>query len=146
MKEEIKLPDYRELVGIVLHQADYFAFKKGNEAMEKFGVTMYQAVSLIYIAENEDRRSINQRTIEWYTGLSNPGVSKLIGTLVEKGYIERRRDQHDARNYCLHTTPEGKAAAARFHLEIALTDREICSRLTQDELVTLVKILRKIHI
>lgn len=144
-EKSLVLPDYRDLVGIVLHQADYYAYKKGNEAVAKYGVTMYQAVSLIYISENEDRRSVNQRNIERYTGLSNPGVSKLISALVEMGYIERRKDERDARNYSLHTTPEGKEAAAKLHLAIAISDREICSGITQEELLTLVSLLKKLR-
>ena len=143
-EKSLVLPDYRDLVGIVLHQADYYAYKKGNEVMAEYGVTMYQAVSLIYISENEDRRSVNQRNIERYTGLSNPGVSKLITALVDRGYIERRKNERDARNYSLHTTPEGKKAAGEFHLAIAISDRDICSNITQDELDTLVNLLKKL--
>ena len=46
------------------------------------------------------------------------GAHKLVAEMIERGYVERRDDEHDARVRRLHLSARGKAAlrvARRFH-------------------------------
>lgn len=127
----------------ILHKADYYVSHRNAKALEPYGVTMYQAMSLIYIAQHEDSMSVNQRAIERYTRLSNPGVSKLVSALVNHGYVERTPDQHDARNYILKTTESGKAQAEIFLAVIENADRETTAKLSAREYAQLAALLNK---
>ena len=60
------------------HLVDHILNRENARVLEPYGVTVYQAMSLIYVADHEGERTVNQRAIERFTQLSNPGVTKLI--------------------------------------------------------------------
>ena len=115
-----------------------------SEVLQQHGVNMYQAMSLIYVADWEGRRTVNQRAIERFTQLSNPGVTKLITGLEKLGLLERTHDPDDARSYALRTTPKGREQVEVFRRIILDTDRELTSALTEEERGTLRALLIKL--
>ena len=115
-----------------------------GEALKKHGVNMYQAMSLIYIAGYGKIRPVNQRTIEKYLYLSNPGVSKIISFLEREGYVERNMDPSDARSYRLQATEKGEQFAEVLNEAILESDEIIMKPLTAAERRTLLKLLEKI--
>lgn len=127
-----------------LHRADYFASRENSRALEPYGVTMYQAMSLIYVAEHENEMTVNQRAIERYTRLSNPGVKKLIDALERLGYVERLQDPADNRSYMLRTTSAGRAQSEVFKTVVAESDARITAALEPSEKETLIGLLNKL--
>lgn len=115
-----------------------------GEALKKYGVNMYQAMSLIYIAWYGKKEAVNQRAIEKYLYLSNPGVSKIISFLEREGYVERNPDPRDARSYILCTTPQGDDFARKLNGAILESDQVIMQPLTSAERKTMLKLLEKI--
>lgn len=129
----------------LLHKTDYVANRVSGHALEPYGVTMYQAMSLIYVAEHEATASVNQRAIERYTRLSNPGVTKLINALERLELLERTQDPTDARSYILRTTPKGRQQAEIFKKEILAADARISADLNDQEREQLISLLRRIR-
>ena len=115
-----------------------------DQALKAHGVNMYQAMSLIYIAWYGQRESVNQRSIEKYLYLSNPGVSKIVVFLEKEGYITRTPDPRDARSYLLTATKRGNEFAAELNDAIHEADEEILEPLSGDERRALMKLLEKI--
>jgi len=115
-----------------------------TDALRPEGVNMYQAMSLIYIAWYGRTQAVNQRSIERYLYLSNPGVSKIISFLEKAGYVVRDPDPRDARSYSLRATEEGEAFAVTLNQAIGRADREIMAPLTKAEQETLLGLLAKI--
>ncbi len=144
MNQPRRAADAPVTVSDALHKADYFASRENSRALEPYGVTMYQAMSLIYVAEHEGSMSVNQRAIERYTRLSNPGVKKLIDALVRLGYLERFQDPSDNRSYILRTTSAGRAQSEVFKVVVAESDGRITSNLTASEKETLRRLLAKL--
>ncbi len=134
---------WQETVSDVLHRTDYIVNRENGKALEPFGVTMYQAKALIYIADHEHEMAVNQRAIERYTRLSNPGVTKLVGALVRMGYLERTQDPSDARSYILKTTPEGREQCEVFRRVVSETDDHITAALDEAEKRSLIRLLNK---
>lgn len=115
-----------------------------GEVLKRHGVNMYQAMSLIYIAWYGRIQSVNQRSIEKYLYLSNPGVSKIVGFLEKEGYVERNPDPRDARSYILRATDKGETFAQELNRAILESDEIIMQPLTQSERRTMMKLLEKI--
>ncbi len=103
-----------------------------SEALQKHGVNMYQALSLIYIAWYGQTQSVNQRSIEKYLYLSNPGVSKIISFLENAGYVRRDPDPKDARSYLL------------LNRAILESDDRIMAPLNAEERKTMMELLARI--
>lgn len=134
----------RETVCHLVHRADFLLNRENTRALEPYGVSVYQAMSLIYVADWEGRRTVNQRAIERFTQLSNPGVTKLITGLEKLGLLERTHDPDDARSYALRTTPKGREQVEVFRRIILDTDQELTSALTEEERGTLRTLLLKL--
>lgn len=115
-----------------------------SEVLRQHGVNMYQAMSLIYIAWYGQTQSVNQRSIEKYLYLSNPGVSKIISFLENAGYVRRDPDPKDARSYLLSATPEGKAFAQVLNQTILESDDRIMAPLNAEERKTMMELLARI--
>lgn len=115
-----------------------------GEALRRYGVNMYQAMSLIYIARYGGTESVNQRSIEKYLYLSNPGVSKIVGFLEKEGYVRRTPDPKDARSYILRATETGEAFAEALNAAILESDEVIMQPLSPAERKTMIALLEKI--
>ena len=127
-----------------LRKMEWLVTKAHDEALKKHGVNMYQAMSLIYITWYGKDRAVNQRAIEKYLYLSNPGVSKIISALEREGYVERNPDPSDARSYLLKATQKGEEFARILNEAILESDAVIMRPLTASEQKTMMKLLEKI--
>lgn len=118
--------------------------KVHDEALKPFGVNMYQAMSLIYVAWYGQKETVNQRSIEKYLYLSNPGVSKIVVFLEKEGYITRAPDPRDARSYILTATAKGLTFAEKLNEAILQADKIIMEPLDPQEQQQLLRLLVKI--
>ena len=66
-------------------------------------------------------------------------ASRVVGSLREQGWVERKRDPEDSRNYLLGLTEEGKAAAARLAKARREGHARLLARLAPDERESLAK-------
>jgi DNA-binding MarR family transcriptional regulator len=61
---------------------------------------------------------LSQRALAVRLGITDQGMAKIVGEMVERGYVERRVDPEDARVKRLRLARRGKqalAAARKFH-------------------------------
>lgn len=137
-------PRISDTVSHLAHKTDFLLQRENSHMLEPYGVTMYQAMSLIYVADHEEKRTVNQRALERYTQLSNPGVTKLVTALEKLELLERTHDPEDARSYALRTTAKGRQLSEVFRRLILETDRRVTANLTDEEADQLRLLLRKI--
>lgn len=126
-----------------LRRVEWRVTRVHGEALKPYGVNMYQAMSLIYIAWNGAREAVNQRTIEKYLYLSNPGVSKIISFLEREDYVVRNPDPKDARSYLLRATEKGEHFARTLNEAIEAADQVILEPLNASERRTYLMLLEK---
>jgi len=132
-------------ISLLIHQVDYLQSKRLSLALKPYGLTIYQTLSLIHVARHEVYESVNQRSIEQFTKLSNPGVSKLVNALVELGYLERTEDLSDRRNYILLTNQSRREEIEELRRIVLQVDAESTKLLTDEEKSTLIALLRKMR-
>ena len=137
-------PSLRDTISHLIHRADWRIDRENGRMLEPYGVTMYQAMSLIYVADHEEEGSVNQRAIERYTQLSNPGVTKLVSALEKLGLLERHHDPADARSYALRTTPKGRELSGVFRALLLESDRRATEKLSESEREQLTYLLNKL--
>lgn len=127
-----------------LRKAEWRVTRIHGEHLRQHGVNMYQAMSLIYIATLGETETVNQRSIEKFLYLSNPGVSKIISHLEQQGYVRRETAPSDARSYRLVATESGTRFAEELSKAITESDRVILSPLSAEEQLQLLTLLGKI--
>lgn len=127
-----------------LRKMEWRVTRLHDEALKAHGVNMYQAMTLIYVAFYGQTESVNQRRIEKYLYLSNPGVSKIVAYLEKEGLILRTPDPRDARSHLLTTTERGSEFAKVLNDAIHLADEQILSPLSNQERKLMMSLLQKI--
>lgn len=74
-------------------------------------------------------------------GLSKQGASKLIDTLVTRGYLERTPDANDRRRFALELTEHGRAAVRIVRAAVRSIDAELAGAVSARDLAGLAKAL-----
>ena len=128
---------------IQLHNVDHLAFLRANHLLRSYDLTIQQSLILHYL-ENHKENNINQKNIESYLGISNPSVTSLMKTMVNKHLIRRFPDRNDARSYLLALTARGQQLqqhAAEIFVQLS---HDICCGVTEEELAQFSHILDKL--
>ena len=107
--------------------------------LEEFDLTYTQYIAMLYFWQHDESTATE---LSQAMHLGSNTTTPVIERLVEKGYIERRRSDIDARAQIIVVTPKGeelKYAAVRIPQEMGA-----CVALEPDEAATLHRLLYKI--
>jgi MarR family transcriptional regulator for hemolysin len=104
---------------------DFFA------EMERTGVSLTQAKSLMILTEAEEPLSV--KALSDAMGLSLPGVSRSIDAMVQRGQVTREEDPRDRRCKLVSVTPRGRKLYERLMAIRLAGVRRFVDELDQDE-------------
>jgi MarR family transcriptional regulator for hemolysin len=104
---------------------DFFA------EMEKSGVSLTQAKSLMLLTEAEQPMSV--KALSDAMGLSLPGVSRSVDAMVQRGEVTREEDPRDRRCKMLSVTPRGRRLYQRLMAVRLAGVRRFVEELDNDE-------------
>jgi DNA-binding MarR family transcriptional regulator len=76
--------------------------------------------------------------------LDKSTTSRVVGTLVRKGYVEQRADVHDGRATTLHVTRQGQRLCARITDDLVDQQRQLLQDLDPDIRTAVVGVLRRL--
>jgi MarR family transcriptional regulator for hemolysin len=99
--------------------------------MEKTGVSLTQAKSLMILIEAEKPMSV--KAISDAMGLSLPGVSRSVEAMVQRGEVTREEDPRDRRCKMVSVTPRGRKLYERLMAVRIAGVRRFVEELDQDE-------------
>ena len=101
-----------------------------------------QSVVLVGIYRNEGS---NQRALADAIAMAPGVMSRVLRDLEDAGYVEKRRDELNRRNYLLYLTPEGTAAAEQSLLLQGSYWEHLLQDFTEEEKSTLNFLLEKME-
>jgi DNA-binding MarR family transcriptional regulator len=107
-------------------------FNRDNDVLFRVGVTISGAPSLS-MGELSEALSVPLST-----------ATRVVDTLVEKGYVYRFNDPEDRRVVRVAFTPKGKKLYRFIESRIVERVRKITTYLTKEELATLTRLLTKV--
>ncbi len=73
--------------------------------------------------------------------ISPPAVSKMLKSLEEKKYIERKTDPRDRRNTAVRITPEGDRIRKGVHAKMEALMRNVIGRMGEEDTEKLIQLL-----
>jgi len=79
--------------------------------VEELDVSLTQMKTLDALAASEEEPTV--KDLAERLGLSLPGMSRNVDSLLRRGFLERREDEHDRRMKRLRVTAEGRDALER---------------------------------
>jgi DNA-binding MarR family transcriptional regulator len=76
--------------------------------------------------------------------LDKSTTSRVVGTLVRKGYVEQRADASDGRATTVHATPQGKRLCARITDDLVEQQKQLLGDLDPEVRAGVVQVLRRL--
>jgi DNA-binding MarR family transcriptional regulator len=128
-------------VGFMLAQAHMAARARADRALDGVGLTMKGFAALATLISDGP---ISQRRLSRRIRMDPATMVDVIDALEESGYIERRRNPADRREYALQPTAKGRALFARADRAIVEAERHTAGRLSATETRTLRDLLERI--
>ncbi|MGI5933941.1 MAG: MarR family winged helix-turn-helix transcriptional regulator [Lawsonibacter sp.] len=118
------------------------SFSQMSSAFKSIGLSGNQSVVLVGVYRNE---GINQRTLADTIAMAPGVMSRVLRELEDAGYVEKRRDEENRRNYLLYLTPAGTEAAERSQMLQRVYWEDLLQDLTAEEKSTLNTLLEKME-
>lgn len=109
---------------------------------EGIDLSRMQFVILKKIAESE---GLNQNELAWFVKRNKSSLTRMIDTLIRKGFITKTTSKTDKRANCLHLTDEGRSIIERAIPHFRALAKLIEQDLSDDEIAQTIEILKKIQ-
>lgn len=90
-----------------LGQAHKKMLLRQSGIMKKFGLTARQSLIIAYLSTHK-KDVVTQKTLEDHLHLTNPTITVMVKSMIEKGLIRKERVPDDARKYRLYMTEKAK--------------------------------------
>jgi len=137
-----------ERIGIygLLHET-YGRIERACEStlQRKVGISGGVHEVLLRLARTPDQR-LRVTELGAALAVTTGGATRLVNRVVAQGFAVKETDPHDRRVQWVVLTPLGRDVAERAtRLHLADLDRELFSRLTDDERDDLVRLLGRLH-
>ena len=102
----------------------------------KLGITRVQIMTLRFVSFNNECKTSD---IADCLAVSRPDATRIVDTLVNKGFIKRVYDKNDRRVIRLKITKEGKKAFEDIKKELIINFSEIIDKMEKEDAEALMK-------
>jgi len=102
----------------------------------KLGITRVQIMTLRFVSFNDECKTSD---IADCLAVSRPDATRIVDTLVNKGFIKRVYDKNDRRVIRLKITKEGKKAFEDIKKELIINFSEIIDKMEKEDAEALMK-------
>ena len=126
------------MINMVAHSNDNMI----RERLDEIGAPKAFGSTLMQINHHEGAK---QSDIAKHMNFSAPTISVTVQKLEECGYIERKPDENDQRQFRLWLTDSGKEMTHKIHETFRLCESRLTKKFSQDEIDTLRSILKKMY-
>lgn len=86
----------------------------GDEKLQKYELTNYQARILGYINQNEEK-GVSQVDLEKITNRKGPSITSMLKVLEKNGFIYRKVDSRDERRKLIYLLPKAEEILSQFN-------------------------------
>ena len=106
------------------------------------GLSFHSILILNHLYKNPET---TQSDLSELMSVSKPTISSLVDTIVRKGLVKRETAESDRRKTVLKLTDEGAVLVDSIRNEVISSFRKMLSKLSEEEIVTLNAVFRKIR-
>ena len=102
----------------------------------KFGITGVQLMTLHFVKHNDNCKTSD---IANFLSVSPSDTTRIVETLVKKGFVERINDENDRRIIRLVIKEEGKKVFETIKQELALSFSKILEKINEEDAKALLR-------
>ena len=144
VKEKIFAEMGRFVVFNVNHVSHLFA-KRTNRSLAKAGISIQlEQLPVLIVVNASTDGTLSQQDIANLLQKDKSGIQRSIRTLERDGYIRITSDHLDRRKNLVQMTPVGRMVVNQIMGTAKQLDEEITNQLEPEEVITLIKLLRKV--
>ncbi len=115
-----------QLLGYALRRAQNALYLDFHRATAKAQVSPQRFAALVLVGRNPGMR---QGVLAEAMGLHRSGALRLTDWLTDRGWVERRDDNTDARRWGLHLTPQGRRMLSSLERQVQAHDQALIDAL-----------------
>ncbi|GLU55346.1 MarR family winged helix-turn-helix transcriptional regulator [Dyadobacter frigoris] len=146
--KELNKANYERLSKMMLFNIITVAHLVGrntNKELAKMGYTLQvEQLQILFVVYLREGNSPSQQEIANFTQKDKGGIQRSVQTLSRDGYVRIVGDSNDRRKNLIELTPAGKLVVTRMMESIEDIDRRMTASISQDEIDSLISIVRKI--
>lgn len=139
--ENMVLGELEDILGFLLRLSARASDRKVIPILSENGFTRVELTTLMIIAYNPDR---SLQEIARTVGVELPATQRMVNALLKKGYVVRRRPDHDRRITLYTATPAGHEHMERVKDRSNIEDRKLLAGFSTEERQELFRMLRRI--
>ena len=140
-RDAVDVTSLTHLVGYAASRAAVTLKRVFERHLGPLGLKAVDFSILVLVASNPE---VNQKQIGQTLGLSAPALAVMVDRLVDNGWVERVRSEHDRRAMHLHLSPDGRRLVRRAEGIAATMEDGALQMLSAAERALLIELLMKI--
>jgi len=109
----------------LLHRAAQFADELFVRETTPIDITPRQYAVLVCVSVSPDNEDLSQSLVTARTGVDRSTTSAVVGLLVKRHLVARRRSKRDSRSYALKLTKEGADLLRKLEPRVKRVERVI---------------------
>ncbi len=114
-----------------------------DQLLAQEGVTDISWSPLIHLSDGGD--GCTQTELAARVGIDGSSLVRLLDTLVERGFVERRPAPDDRRRRHIFLTPSGQEEAARIRLILDTIEARMLKTISDEEIEQMTRVLGRIR-
>ena len=114
------------------------------EISEQLGMAQLQINQIHYLKLIDANANLTCSQLSEILGITKPSVTEIVNKLIKNGCINRVRSMEDGRIYYIDLTEKGKSIARSRSLSEGKITERILTRLSPEEIETLISLIRKV--
>ena len=129
-------------LGMMINMVGHCHDNMIRERLDALGAPKAFGAILMQIKHHEGAK---QSDLAKHMNFSAPTISVTVQTLEESGYIERRPDENDQRQFRVYLPESGREMTERIHNTFCVCEATLAKNFSQDEIETLRSLLKKMY-
>ena len=130
------------LLGYQLRRAHLGAFQTLARHLQSLQITPTQFAVVALVGAN---KGLTQRALAAAVGTDQSTLVSLLDKLQARGWLGRRRSEHDRRYHVLTLTADGASQLRQLKRAVRRQDAKLSGALSADERATLMSLLRRVN-
>ncbi|MGS2740477.1 MarR family winged helix-turn-helix transcriptional regulator [Sinomicrobium sp. M5D2P17] len=118
--------------------------KKISDAIKPFDISVPQ-FNVLRILKGQKGRPANLSTIQERMIAKMSNTTRIVDKLIDKRFVERIQCPQNRRKVEIYITKDGMALLERVNIAVANVEKEIISKLDEEQLETLNRVLNTIR-
>jgi DNA-binding MarR family transcriptional regulator len=146
--KELNKANYERLSKMMLFNilnVSHLIGRNTNKELAKMGYTLQvEQLQILFVVYLREGNSPSQQEIANFSQKDKGGIQRSVQTLSRDGYVRIVSDSHDRRKNLIELTPAGKMVVTKMMESIEDIDRRMTASISQEEIESLISIVRKI--